>query len=187
MKPKLYVQTKTVQKLRYEIVIRREERRRKKRQAAHRAFCRGTIFIPRNWNYQPVQRRNNCYNYATNIITNTFAQPGKASGQRHSRFKTENVYSACLRDGLVPIRETSPFIIPRARGYCIIALVIWPGEDFHFLRLDLNGYWSQKSGRGPARNYDNSRRPIRDPRYCNRGPYNVFGGFLGCHPGIRIK
>ena len=178
----------TIQTVHYNIVVRKEDRRRKKRQAAaSRGVCRGTIFNPRNWNYRPVQRRNNCYNYATNIITNTFAQPGRASGQRHSAFTAENVYSACLRDGLVPIRERSPTRIPRGRGYCVIALVIWPGEDFHFLRLDLNGYWSQKNGRGPARNYDDSRRPIQDPRYANRGPYRVFAGFLGVHPNIRIR
>ena len=167
---------------------KRSRHTRQKRQAVRRALCRGTIFIPRNWNYQPVQRNNNCYNYATNTITNTFAQPGKASGQRHSsRYTNGNVYRATLRDGLVPIRERSSIRSHRVRGYCLIALVIWPGEDFHFLRMDVNGYWSQKSGRGPARNYDNSRRPIRDPRYANLGPYRVFAGFLGVHPGIRIQ
>lgn len=171
--------TKTIQ---YKIVIRKEDRRKKRQ-----AVCRGTIFNPRNWNYQPVQRRNNCYNYATNIITNTFAQPGRGSGQRHSAFTAENVYSACLRDGLVPIREVSSTRIPQARGYCVIALVIWPGEDFHFLRMDLNGYWSQKNGRGPARNYDDSNNPISDPRYSDRGPYSVFAGFLGVHGGITIR
>jgi len=47
--------------------------KRKKRQV----FTCSVGFNPGNWNYQPVQRRNNCYNYATNIQTNTFAQPGE--------------------------------------------------------------------------------------------------------------
>jgi hypothetical protein len=46
---------------------------RRKRQAG---LC-SVSFQPENWNYAPVQRQNNCYNYATNIQTNTFAQPGK--------------------------------------------------------------------------------------------------------------
>ena len=163
-------------------------KRREKRQAATREICRGSIFIPDNWNYQPVQRRNNCYNYACNTITNTFAQPGKWGGQRHSRFEASNVYRACLRDGLVPIREMSRYRLPRPpRGYCLIALFIWPGEDFHFIRRDLNGYWSQKNGKGRARNYDNGLRPIRDPRFGMMGPYRVFAGFLGVHPGVRIR
>ena len=176
-----------VPKVQYKIIIREEETRRKKRQAVRRPICRGTIFNPRNWDYGAVRRRNNCYNYATNIITNTFAQPGRGADKRHTSYAAEDVYRACLHDGLVPIRERSSRRIPGARGFCLIALVIWPGEDFHFLRMDLNGYWSQKNGRGPVRNYDDSRRPIRDPRYCNRGPYKVFAGFLGVHPYIRIR
>ena len=175
----------TVQKVKYKIIIREEETRRKKRQSI--SICRGTIFNPRNWNYGPVKSRNNCYNYATNIITNTFAQPGTGGGKRHETFTAESVYRACLRDGLVPIPERSPYSIPRVRRYCLMALVIWPNEDFHFLRRDLNGFWTQKNGRGPPRNYDDSRRPISDPRKCNNGPYKVFAGFLGCHPNIRIR
>ena len=162
-------------------------KRRAKRQAATREMCRGTLFIPSNWNYDPVQRRNNCYNYACNTITNTFAQPGKWGGQRHSRMEASNVYRACLRDGLVPIRATSRYRVPRPRGYCLIALFIWPGEDFHFVRRDFNGYWSQKNGKGRARNYDNALRPMRDPRFSMMGPYQVFAGFLGVHPGVRIR
>ena len=176
--------TKTVQ---HSIVVKIEDRRRRKRQAVGRGRCRGTIFNPANWNYPAVQGRNNCYNYATNIVTNTFAQPGRYSGRRHSAFTAENVYSACLRDGLVPIRETSPRVLPPSGPYCLIALVIWPGEDFHFLRMDINRFWSQKNGRGPARNYDDSNNPISDPRYANLGPYTVFAGFLGVHEGITIR
>ena len=176
------IQTKTVQ---YQIVIRKEDKRRRKRQA--RRGCPGRVFNPAQWNYQPVQRRNNCYNYATNIRTDTFAQPGRGSGQRHSAHTAENVYSACLRDGLIPIRELSSRQIPSGGRYCVIALVIWPGEDFHFMRMDADGLWSQKNGRGPARNYDDSNNPISDPRYCDRGPYSVFAGFLGVHRGITIR
>src|SRR6266576_2958315 len=62
-----------------------------------RAFCRFLEWIlrpfctpaynPAPWNFQGtsssptnVQLTNNCYNYATDIRTDTFAQPGRASG-----------------------------------------------------------------------------------------------------------
>ena len=172
--------------MQHKIVVRIEDKKRKKRQARGRV-CRGTIFNPSNWNYRAVQRRNNCYNYATNIVTNTFAQPGRGSGQKLSAFTAENVYSACLRDGLVPIMERSPRRLPSSGRYCLIALVIWPGEDFHFLRMDINGFWSQKNGKGPARNYDDNNNPMRDPRFANLGPYRIFAGFLGTHRGITIR
>ena len=39
-------------------------------------------FNPNFWNVSPVEANNNCYNYATNRRTDTFAQPGRAAGQQ---------------------------------------------------------------------------------------------------------
>lgn len=39
--------------------------------------CRIPRFDPEKWNAPPTIRRNNCYNYATDIQTDTFAQPGE--------------------------------------------------------------------------------------------------------------
>nr|P86982.1 RecName: Full=Insoluble matrix shell protein 1; Short=IMSP1 [Ruditapes philippinarum] len=148
------------------------------RQAAR--VC-STRFQPENWNIDPIQRRNNCYNYATNIQTNTFAQPGRASGRRYRENVGGEVYSACLRDGLTGLRA------PDAGTECLIALVVWPGEDYHFYRLDNNGYWSHKSGRTEARNTDDSGDPIIDPRTADRGPYSDFVGWLGVGPRARVN
>lgn len=105
---------------------------------------------------------------------------GRASGQRYTRTTADDVYAAAVRDGLTPLPG------PDAGGQCLIALVIWPGEDYHFLRLDNDGTWSQKSGRTRARNTDDSQRRILDPRTADRGPYTVFAGFLGVGPGANI-
>ncbi|KAH3813599.1 uncharacterized protein LOC127836350 [Dreissena polymorpha] len=150
---------------------------RRKRQAQ---MC-ATRFAPENWNYASVQRRNNCYNYATNMQTNTFAQPGRASGRRYTQTTPQDVYAASLRDGLTPLS------IPDAGRECLIALVIWPGEDYHYLRLDNDGTWSQKSGRTRARNTDDSGFTITDPRMADTGPYTVFAGFLGVGPNANIR
>lgn len=105
---------------------------------------------------------------------------GRGSGQRYTQTSAPNVYAATLRDGLTSLAG------PDAGNQCLIALVIWPGEDYHFYRLDNDGTWSHKSGRTPARNVDDSGNIITDPRTADRGPYAVFGGWLGVGPGVTI-
>jgi len=164
------------------ITTEEKKKRRKKRQAQIGGRRCNTRFEPGLWNNGRVQARNNCYNYATNRITNTFAQPGRGSGRRFTRREATDVYQACLRDGLTELAG------PRARfNECLVALFIWPGEDYHFFRLDSNGLWSQKSGRTEARAVDDSGRRIIDPRTADRGPYTVFAGWLGVGPNIAIN
>jgi hypothetical protein len=70
-----------------------------------------------------------------------------------------------------------------------IALVVDQSDDYHFLRQDKNGFWSQKSGARPVTNLDASKHEIWDPQLCdlnysrNEGVlnYDVFCGFL-CIP-----
>lgn len=146
-------------------------------------------FDPGKWNSDPVVlRNNNCYNYANDKITNTFAQPGRGSGQGGPYPPScAGTGSAAERDGQRPI--PSPDITP-AEGQ-IICLVIstTPGFlDYHWYRRDSNTMWSHKPGGTPARNVDNANRPIADPRTCDRGPYGVFCGFYHCVPSqARIR
>ncbi|XP_062619918.1 uncharacterized protein LOC134281475 [Saccostrea cucullata] len=140
-----------------------------------------TKYEPHVWNNRTfVQRRNNCYNYASNIITNTFAQPGRANRHNFTRNPPElygpSVHYGTILDGLTPLPANSR-CLPNA-GLNLIALVIWPGRDYHFYRLDNNGMWSHKPGRSPARNVDNSNNFILDPRIADVGPYTVFKGFF---------
>lgn len=138
------------------------------------------VFDPGKWNNDPIIRtRNNCYNYANDKITNTFAQPGRGSGLMYSEMSCANVGLASARDGQerAPAPSTSP-----ANGH-FIALVMWPGNDFHWYRLDRDGHWSHKPGQTAARNYDNAGNAIVDPSTCNRGPYTDFCGYFLCLPG----
>jgi hypothetical protein len=41
---------------------------------------RNTAYNPGFWNTPAVQPKNNCYNYAMNWRSDTFAQPGRISG-----------------------------------------------------------------------------------------------------------
>lgn len=60
------------------------------------------VYNPALWNNNAFTRlNNNCYNYANDIITNTFAQPGRGSGQIFNRpLNGPNVRDAAIRDGL---------------------------------------------------------------------------------------
>ncbi|MNV88021.1 hypothetical protein D3C71_1821910 [compost metagenome] len=124
--------------------------------------------------------RNNCYNYANDKITNTFAQPGRGSGKGWTQLLTcdNDVVPAALSDGQVQVN--APTGSP-AEGH-FIALVLAVGYDYHWYRLDSNNMWSHKPGSTQARNTDNSGRPISDPRECDRAPYGVFCGFFHCIP-----
>lgn len=69
-----------------------------------------------------------------------------------------------------------------------VALVIWPNEDFHWLRLDDNGLWSHKPGETQIKNTDNSGFPITNPRTMQLFPYSIFCGYFLVIPSkIKIK
>lgn len=136
-------------------------------------------YEPGKWNNDPyICNNNNCYNYANNKATDTFAQPGKGGGQMYSFVQCGEVSLAAQRDGQMVV--SSPSGSP-GNGH-FIALVIWPEEDYHWYRLDNNNYWSHKPGSTAARDKDNSGNRIADPRNCNRGPYVDFCGFYKCVP-----
>ena len=67
-------------------------------------------YNPGLWNNNRFTRRsNNCYNYANIRITNTFAQPGRGSGQIFNGLNGPAVGAAAIRDGLlVPNNHPRP-------------------------------------------------------------------------------
>jgi hypothetical protein len=62
-------------------------------------YIERTPFNPGFWNRPEVIRRNNCYNYASNRRTDTFAQPGKGAGQMYTALTCAEVTRAALADG----------------------------------------------------------------------------------------
>lgn len=135
-------------------------------------------FDPGKWNVPAVQRFNNCYNYANDKITNTFAQPGLGSGSMYTIFSCSDVSSAAQRDSQVSVSSASGTPV---QGH-FVALVVAPNYDYHWYRLDSNGMWSHKPGQTYARNTDNAGQLISDPRTCSRLPYTDFCGFFHCIP-----
>lgn len=144
-------------------------------------------FEPAKWNTPTVQPNNNCYNYANNIITNSFAQPGRQSGQTLNPGNGESVKRCAVSDGLVTINVNPTNPVPTTVRN-LVALVIWPNEDFHWYRLDDSLSFSHKAGETKARDTDEKGKKIDDPRTANRGPYTEFTTFMKTDPNIvKIK
>jgi hypothetical protein len=142
-------------------------------------------YSPSLWNIPSVQPYNNCYNYANNQATNTFAQPGRAHGTPATSMSCPGVQPSAQADGLVPCAN---FATPLAKGQgWYVALVIWPGQDYHWYRQDNVGCWSHKPGQTAVRNYDNAGKPISDPNTCNRGPYTVFCTYMVTNKSVVIR
>jgi hypothetical protein len=139
-------------------------------------------YNPAYWNDPSIVTCNNCYNYGTDIRTDTYAQPGYAHGVSHL-LDCPTVGNAAKADGL------TDSIGEKECSGCthMVALVIapdWP-RDYHWYRLDNNGRWSHKPDRRPATDRDASNNLITDPETADRrtiGPdytidYKVFCGY----------
>lgn len=142
-----------------------------------------SAFNPTFWNgSRTVMRNNNCYNYASNRRTDTFAQPGRATGAQASTMACSNVTTGAVSDGAVQASTCVTGQSPRH----YMALVIWPGTDYHWYRRHSDGFWGHKPGQTAARNYDNSNNVIYDPQTANRGGYTSFCGYLFGPSGMQV-
>lgn len=142
-------------------------------------------YDPSKWNTPSVQPYNNCYNYANNQITNTFAQPGRATGKPITGLSCKGVEPSAQSDGLKPSSNFSDPLKPGQGWY--VALVIWPGVDYHWYRQDRNGCWSHKPGGTAARNTDDSGNPITDPKTANRGNYTDWCTYMITTRNVTIR
>lgn len=143
------------------------------------------VYEPEWWNVATRQPRNNCYNYSTNYRTDTFAQPGKASGAMYSALTCDEVKRGALADELLEAAANDNKC--PSKGH-LVALVIWPGRDYHWYRKGKDGKWSHKPGQTAVTNLDNSGNVIVDPRHADRGGYTQFCTFMIVkHGHIRIQ
>lgn len=151
-------------------------------------------YFPSSWNGIPDRlKNNNCYNYANDKATGTFAQPGRAHDLRaglayNLRITSgEVVQAAAVNDSLqvvnVPRPPQGPFVqnrlprVPEGPRHLVALVVDVPGRDFHWYRLDSDGKWSHKPGITRVSQYDNAGHYITDPRNCSKGSY-TFVGFM---------
>jgi hypothetical protein len=145
-------------------------------------------FNPGFWNNNAtIRSNNNCYNYASNKRTDTFAQPGRGCGHMYTAITCPEMTRASVCDGLHHRYNCFP---DSERPRYLVALVVAPGPgfiDFHWYRKQREGFWGHKPGGTAARNIDNSGRVIADPRTCDRGPYTQFCGFFYTCRSQRIR
>ncbi|MEB3180334.1 MAG: hypothetical protein VKL59_15055 [Nostocaceae cyanobacterium] len=144
-----------------------------------------SAFNPGFWNNDPtVQANNNCYNYATNRRTNTFAQPGRATGFFPYPMDCPSVMRGALSDGAHKFGDCLP---DSENPRWLMALVVWPGVDYHWYRYHSNRFWGHKPGRTAARNTDNSGHVITNPQTADRGGYTLFCGYMYAARSMRIR
>lgn len=129
-------------------------------------------FIEKQWD-------NNCYNYGTDVLTNTFAQPGRGTSHKWVVNTCEDVKRAAISDGL--IFKGDSFSEELSEGH-YVAMFIWPNTNFHWVRLDSNGFWSHKAGGTPVKNVDNSGSKITDPSKSDFSPWTQFCGYFQVIP-----
>ena len=87
------------------------------------------------WNNLYIRPNNNCYNYAIDRFTNTFAQPGRINGIQLPRQLNPNaVMNAAIADGLQHLDQQP---LPGAAGFAaiqlnpnqhLVALVVFAGQ-----------------------------------------------------------
>jgi hypothetical protein len=128
-----------------------------------------------NFTSSKFQANNNCYNYGCNIATNSFAQPGRKHGIILDSVDGEIVEKAAEKDGLMEVSH-QPMTLEEMKvkqkelppGH-FVALVIsqpdlahkWPG-DYHWVRCDDTGTWSQKDGGDQVTDFDFAGNQITD-------------------------
>lgn len=130
------------------------------------------------------QPNNNCYNYSTDIATNSFAQPGRMHSFLYPDPPTgPNIVKGAQLDGLTFVGGVGTTLAQLRQenrninaGH-FVALMIspadssvgWPG-DYHWARCDsLAGAssWSQKDGGDQVTDFDFAGNVITDPTTAN--------------------
>ena len=141
-------------------------------------------YEPERWNTaKEIRTTHNCYSYAMNVMDPRqieackrdkdcnvpFHQPGSVSG--YPRFNDKdpktcpNMIARLLGDN--PVFKPSSFELQCPRNHSKIALVVDEDQDYHFLRQDTNGFFSDKPGGQPVKNKDAQGHKIFDVQLAN--------------------
>ncbi len=145
-------------------------------------------FNPGFWNDVAHVYKNNCYNYATNRRTDTFAQPGRATGKEANNMNCAEVTAGALSDGAHKRYDCLP---DSEKPRYLVAMVVAPGVDYHWYRKQKEGFWGHKPGGTPAKNTDNSGKIITNPETCDRTSgwpsYSNFCGYFYTAKSMKVK
>ncbi len=135
-----------------------------------------------------IYKSHNCYSYSMNVLDRklvelcrkkgenyscrqNFHQPGALNGSRYALNAVERracpVVEKLMIDDNPEVVKTD-FYSKCPKGKSKIALVVDPGEDYHFYRQDSDGMWSHKDGSNKVKRFDALKRPIFNPEYASR-------------------
>jgi hypothetical protein len=161
-----------------------------------------------SFNTKPYLREShNCYSYLLNLKSQEAevlcekeyknlnycrrSQPGYAAGYpplNKSQLTCPEVMKRTLADNpnIRRISKQDRCSVDSYKG----ALVVDPGSDYHYYRLNDEGYWTHKPGYKPSTKYDASGNMITDPEKANRNygklNYKDFCGYF-CVPRKSTK
>ena len=152
-------------------------------------------YEPELWNYSPVQENTNCYAYALNNQVHSgdntlwYMQPGEAAGYTLTRnsINADTVISYVEADAAVlgfTFEEIDRDEYCPSGSYKV-ALVIAPGQDYHWYRQNPDGTWSHKLGWYPVTIEDAENNIILDPETADRHHsvhYSLFAGYFEVTP-----
>ena len=152
-------------------------------------------YAPERFNNNPlIQDVHNCWDYGMNVIDPAqlnqcngkvgceprFHQPGGTKGLSkallEARGRTCKTVEYLMQQD-VPDIKRSTFKARCPRDTSKIALVVHPGEDYHFYRQDADGWWSHKDGANKVKRFDADGEPIWNPKTAARD-YRPRGSFL---------
>jgi len=157
-----------------------------------------------------IQEAHNCWDYSLDIVdadqlhqcdgkgpscVPQFHQPGGTKGL--SDALTERRGRTCKMVKYL-MRKDVPELTPTTfQNRCPadtskIALVVHPGEDYHFYREDPDGFWSHKDGSNKVKRHDAEGKPIWNPKtaardYRPRGHFLNYKDFCGFYCAPRRK
>ena len=152
-------------------------------------------YDPEKYNKDPrIRKRNNCYTYSMNVFDPShnmqcigketcnihYHQPGGTVGKsyllQYKEGRTCNTVDKLMRYDVPALRRTT-FRKRCPPGSSKIALVVDPGEDYHFFRQDASGTFSHKDGSNPVKQHDANGDPIINPELASRD-YRRYGSSL---------
>ncbi len=124
-----------------------------------------------------------------------YHQPGGTKGRSKELRDAKARTCAAVEDLMmadVPALKKTTFNKRCPAGSSKVALVVHPGEDYHFYREDPDGAWSHKDGSNKVKRFDAEGQPIVNPQtaardYRPRGSFLNYSDFCGfyCAPRDR--
>ena len=149
-----------------------------------------------------TRESHNCYSYLLNLKSKAAkklcekeikyndlcrrSQPGYAAGfpsLKTKDFNCPSIVTRTLADN--PKIKKSTFTQACPKDTYKGAIVVAPGRDYHYYRLNDEGYWTHKPGWKPSTAYDAKNNLIKNPELASRNygelNYSKFCGYV-CVP-----